>query len=127
MSGILARGGRDRLIDVSSLRVAYDQVIPFPAELFINFHIPGVVAGFVGLAFAISRLQRAATTATNPIEVYMAQYATYWIAFLIPGSLAVSSQIFVYFFWPIYFYYLFLFFWPIYFYLFLRWLGRGVR
>jgi O-antigen/teichoic acid export membrane protein len=94
-----------------SLRVAYDQVIPFSAELFINFHLPGVIVGYAALGFAIARLQRAATEARSAIEVYVAQYAAYWLAFLIPGSLAVASQIFIYFFWPIYLY------------LFIRWIG----
>jgi hypothetical protein len=36
------------------------------------------------------------------LGLYVTQYTSMWVSFLIIGSFEVVSQIFVYFFWPIY-------------------------
>ena len=81
-----------------------DQIIPFEGELFMNFHLLGVVVGYSILGHVTFRLQRAFEQSASAIKCFISIYAAYWILFLIQGSLAVVSQIFVYFFWPIYFY-----------------------
>jgi hypothetical protein len=82
-----------------------DQIFPFAAELFFNLHVFGVVAGYAALGVVIWRLQHAFEHAPNAIETFIWQYAGVWATFLVQGSLAVLSQILIYFFWPIYVYY----------------------
>jgi len=81
-----------------------DQIIPFEGELFMNFHLFGIVVGYGILGHVAFRLQRAFEQSASAIKCFISIYTAYWILFLIQGSLAVVSQIFVYFFWPIYFY-----------------------
>ena len=81
-----------------------DQVIPFQGELFLNFHIPGVVVAFVLLGMAMRRLEIRIDSSRDPVEQYAVMYIAIWLCFLILGSLASVSQIFVYFCWPIYVY-----------------------
>jgi hypothetical protein len=82
-----------------------DQIIPFSGEMFLNFHIFGVMVGFCLLAVVASWLQQLFERASNSLEVYIWQYAAVWILFLVLGSISVTSQILFYFFWPIYFYF----------------------
>jgi len=79
-----------------------DQVIPFQGELFINFNVPGVLVGYVLLGIAVGRMQRRFASALTSVERFAWQYAATWVAFLIIGSVSVVSQIFIYFFWPVY-------------------------
>ncbi len=79
-----------------------DQVVPFQGELYINFGLPGLIVGFLLLGGIISRVQRRFLVADSELETYCWQYAATWLAYLVVGSLAVVSQIFVYFFWPVY-------------------------
>lgn len=81
-----------------------DQVIPFQGELFLNFHLLGVVAAFSLLGFISERLQRWFERAGNFFEAYYLMLTSIWILFLILGSLAVTSQILVFFLWPFYIY-----------------------
>ena len=78
--------------------------MPFQAELFVNFGLPAVMVAYGLLGLVVARLERAFQTATSAVQTFMAQYAAVWLAFLIPGSLAATTQIFIYFFWPIYLY-----------------------
>ncbi len=80
----------------------YDQVMPFQSELYVNFGIFAVVIVFLGLGVVFARLERAFHRAPGSVHAFMAQYAAVWLAFLVPGSLAATSQIFIYYFWPIY-------------------------
>jgi hypothetical protein len=80
-----------------------DQVIPLPGELYINFHLAGVVLGGALLGALLARLQGKFVGAPNPVESYAWLMMALWIVF--PGSLAVASQIYVYSFWPIYVYF----------------------
>jgi hypothetical protein len=79
-----------------------DQVIPFQGELFINFHLPGLIIGYLLLGLVMQRLQRGFERAPTSLQAFSWQYAATWTAYLVAGSVAVISQIFVYFFWPIY-------------------------
>ena len=83
---------------------AEDQVIPFDAEVFVNFHVFGVVIAFFLLGLVIAHLQTRFHTAPNSFEAYYYFLMSVWISFLVIGSAAVTSQIFVYFFWPVYLY-----------------------
>ena len=79
-----------------------DQNVPFQGELFLNFHLAGVLAAFAILGWLTIRLQALFDTATQPIEQYIWMVVAIWLLFLIQGSLSVVSQILIYSFWPIY-------------------------
>jgi hypothetical protein len=81
-----------------------DQVIPLAGELYINFHLAGVVLGNVLLGCVLAWLQGKFVGAPNPVESYAWLMMALWTVF--PGSLPVTSQIYVYSFWPIYIYFL---------------------
>jgi hypothetical protein len=81
-----------------------DQNVPFQGELFINFHLAGVVAGYFALGLLIGELQRRFEAAGAAFAAFAVQYIAAWAAMLIVWSLAVFSQILVYFCWPIYCY-----------------------
>lgn len=81
---------------------AGDQVVPFAGELWMDLRIPGILVGFVVVGALIGALQRRFERGLTALEIYVMQFTAMWIAFLIIGSLEVVSQIFVYFFWPIY-------------------------
>jgi len=83
-----------------------DQIIPFEGELFMNFHLLGIVVGYGILGHVAFRLQRAFEQSSSAIKCFISIYTAYWILFLIQGALAVVSQIFVYSFWPICFYFI---------------------
>jgi hypothetical protein len=79
-----------------------DQIIPFQGELFINFQLPGVIVAYLLLGLAFQRVQRGFERAPTSLQSFSWQYAATWLAYLVAGGLAPVSQIFVYFFWPIY-------------------------
>jgi hypothetical protein len=81
-----------------------DQVVPFAGELFINFHVFGLLAGFGLVGMIIAKLQRAFLHAQNTFEAYVIFLLSVWVAFLIPGSIAVTSQILMFSLWPVYAY-----------------------
>ncbi len=79
-----------------------DQILPFQGELFINFHLPGVLLGFFLLGVSIRWLQGRFDRAPTPLQAFAWQYGAIWLAFLVAGGVAGASQVFVFFFWPIY-------------------------
>ena len=79
-----------------------DQIIPFQGELFINFHLPGVLLGFFLLGVSIRWLQGRFDRAPTALQAFAWQYGAIWLAFLVAGGVAGASQVFVFFFWPIY-------------------------
>jgi hypothetical protein len=81
-----------------------DQIIPLDGELYINFHLAGVVLGNVLLGCFLAWLQGKCVGAPNPVESYAWLMMALWTVF--PSSLAVTSQMYVYSFWPIYSYFL---------------------
>ena len=80
----------------------FDQILPFAGEMFLNFNIFGIVAGFCFLGMVAFWLQRGFERATSGLEIYIWQYTAVWVLFLIMGSISVLTQVLFYFFWPIY-------------------------
>jgi hypothetical protein len=83
---------------------AEDQVISFVGELFLNFHVPGIVLGFALLGGLLSWLQNAFLRAESALPIYVIQLTAIWLLFLMVGSVSVVSQIAIYFYGPIYLY-----------------------
>ena len=81
-----------------------DQIIPLDGELYINFHLAGVVLGNVMLGCFLAWLQARFVAGPNPVESYAWLMMSLWAVF--PGSLSVMSQMYVYSFWPIYSYFM---------------------
>jgi hypothetical protein len=79
-----------------------DQNIAYDAELFMNFHVPGVVLGYALLGCIAAFFQGCFLRAASAAESYAWFLMGLWAVF--PGSLSVLSQIYVYFFWPLYIY-----------------------
>jgi hypothetical protein len=84
-----------------------DQIISYDGELYMNLHLPGVICGYALLGWVAAFVQRRFLTASTAVESYLWFTLGVWIIF--PGSLPVTSQMFVFFFWPIYGYLLFKF------------------
>ena len=80
-----------------------DQIIPLDGELYVNFHLPGVVLGNVLLGCLLAWLQYKFMGARRPVETYAWLVMALWTMF--PGSLSVTSQLYVYSFWPMYTYF----------------------
>jgi hypothetical protein len=83
-----------------------DQIAPFQGEAFLDFHLPGVFVGFCILGWIAFKLQTAFIQSQSFFEMFIRQYFSVWAFFLIFGSLSVVSQIFVYFCWPFYLYFI---------------------
>jgi hypothetical protein len=80
-----------------------DQIIPLAGELYINFHLAGVVLGGVLVGCLLAWLQGKFVAAPTAVESYAWLLMALWTVF--PGSLSVASQIYLYSFWPIYVYF----------------------
>jgi hypothetical protein len=78
-----------------------DQNLPVQAELFMNFHIPGVVLGFCLLGAVIALLHRRFLACGSTLQAYSLQFAAFWAAFLIAGNTTSVVYIAVTFCWPI--------------------------
>lgn len=81
-----------------------DQILPFATELFANFHIVGVVAGFIALGFLIGKTEQWIHAADSSFAAFALQYAAIWTAMLTTWSVSIYAQILIYFFGPIYVY-----------------------
>ncbi|MEW5956405.1 MAG: O-antigen polysaccharide polymerase Wzy [Chloroflexota bacterium] len=81
---------------------ARDQVLPYIAEFFINFHLPGVIIGYMLLGYVLARLQHSFETAHTTFDAYGWFYMGIWLLF--PGSVPVTSQVCIYLLWPFYIY-----------------------
>ncbi|MEO8099669.1 MAG: hypothetical protein ABI811_18365 [Acidobacteriota bacterium] len=79
-----------------------DQIIPYEAELFVNFHAAGVAAGFFGLGLLLGGMQRWLDYASSTFGAFAIQYAGIWGATLTVWSVSIYSQILFYFFGPFY-------------------------
>jgi hypothetical protein len=86
--------------DIYGNPVYYDQILPFSSELYWNFNVPGVIIGFLIIGYAIAALDGAFVRSASARDAFVFQYVGVWIAFLIVGSLAVVSQMALYFMWP---------------------------
>ncbi|MBZ5606002.1 MAG: hypothetical protein LAO79_27210 [Acidobacteriia bacterium] len=81
-----------------------DQIIPFSAELFVNFHAAGVLAGFFLLGRLLARAHVWFSAAESSFGAFAIQYMFMWCAMLSVWSLSVVSQIAIYFLGPVYLY-----------------------
>lgn len=81
-----------------------DQIIPFSAELFVNFHAAGVFAGFFLLGLILGGAELWFDAVDSAFGAFAIQYASVWVATLAVWSLSVVSQIAIYFFMPVWFY-----------------------
>jgi len=99
--------------DISSVRIynemiygsgvdIEDQIVPFQGELFMNFHLPGIIVGFFLLGIVLAFLNRKFLSSLTPAEGYAWFFVSLWILFLITGSSAVVSQMFIFTLWPAY-------------------------
>jgi len=84
-----------------------DQIVPFQGELFLDFNIVGVIIGYCFLGWIAHKLQRAFERSRSSLDFFIWQYAAIWMFFLIFGSISVVSQVYFYFGWPIYLYFLY--------------------
>ena len=84
-----------------------DQIVPFEGELFLDFNIVGVIIGYCFLGWIAHKLQRAFERSRSCLDFFIWQYAAIWMFFLIFGSISVVSQVYFYFGWPIYLYFLY--------------------
>jgi Ca2+/Na+ antiporter len=84
-----------------------DQIAPFQGEAFLDFHLAGVLGGFCFLGWIAFKLQTAFAQSQSFFEIFTWQYFSVWTFFLIFGSLSVVSQIFIYFCWPFYLYFIY--------------------
>jgi hypothetical protein len=78
-----------------------DQNLPMQAELFMNFHIPGVVLGFCLLGAVIALLHLRFLARGSTLQAYSFQFAAFWAAFLIAGDTTSVVYIAITFCWPI--------------------------
>jgi hypothetical protein len=77
-----------------------DQNLPVQGELFMNFHLPGVVLGFCLLGILIALLHRRFMNCGSALSGYVLQFAAIWAAFLIEGDSTSVAYIAVTFSWP---------------------------
>jgi hypothetical protein len=92
---------------IYGMREVADQIAPFQGEAFLDFDLAGVLAGFSALGWIAFKLQTAFIQSESFFEVFVWQYFSVWTFFLIFGSLSVVSQIFIYFCWPFYLYFIY--------------------
>jgi hypothetical protein len=83
---------------------AEDQIISFAGELFLNFHVIGIVTGFAVMGVLLAKLQDAFARSQSAMPIYVIQLTAIWLVFLVMGSLSVVAQIAIYFYWPVYLY-----------------------
>ena len=81
-----------------------DQIPPFSAELFGNFHVAGVVAGFAGLSLLLASLEAWLFAVRSTFGAFVIHYIAVWGAMLCVWSLSVYVQILFYFLGPVYLY-----------------------
>jgi hypothetical protein len=82
-----------------------DQIAPFQGEAFLDFHLAGVLAGFSLLGWIAFKFQTAFAQSHTFFELFIWQYFSVWTFVVIFGSLSVTSQIYIFFCWPFYLYF----------------------
>jgi hypothetical protein len=83
-----------------------DQIVPFHGELFVNFHIPGIIIGLAMLGILIGYFQVKFEQSQIALDSFIWQYISMWTTFILIANLMIVSQIYIYQFWPIYVYWL---------------------
>jgi hypothetical protein len=105
---VLGKGFRDCsgavVYNATLQRLGADQIFQAEGELFLDFHIFGVVFGFVLLGWAVAKIQLRFELTSAAAEVYVLVFATVWLGFLTVGSIDVLAQIAIYSCPPIYLY-----------------------
>jgi hypothetical protein len=81
-----------------------DQIPPFAAELFGNFHVAGVVAGFALLSLLLANAEAWLRAVESTFGAFVIQYVAVWGAMLTVWSVSVYVQILFYFLGPVYLY-----------------------
>jgi hypothetical protein len=81
-----------------------DQIVPFHGELFVNFHIPGIVVGLAILGVLIGYFEVKFERSLIPLDCFIWQYVSMWTSFILIANLMIVSEIYIYQFWPIYVY-----------------------
>ena len=79
-----------------------DQPVPFTSELFINFHIVGIILGYGLLGFLVHRIQSGFEEAASSLKTFCLLYLAIWLCYAIHSSAMVVSQMLMYFCSPIY-------------------------
>ena len=79
-----------------------DQILAVGAELYWNFGVPGVVAGYLLLGWVVRRLDERSRVASDPLETYTFCFMGVWFVLSVINSISVLAQILVYFLWPAY-------------------------
>src|SRR5258708_29877346 len=80
--------------------------MPFCAELFVNFHAVGGLAGFFVLGLVLGRAELWLASVGSSCGAFAIQYVATWCAMLSVWSLGIVSQIAIYFLGPVYLYWL---------------------
>ncbi|MDQ2833588.1 MAG: hypothetical protein M3Y50_07540 [Acidobacteriota bacterium] len=75
---------------------------PFAGELFLDFHLGGVIAGFFVVGYLLCLLENAFQTAREPLEIYILQFAAVWLGYTVTSSISVVSLAAIYLAVPIY-------------------------
>lgn len=107
---ILGKGFRDTSGPVVYNHAIYgtsgidDQIPAYVAELFGNFHVPGVVAGFIALSLLLAMFESWLQTVKSTFGAFIIQYIAVWGALLAVWSVSVYVQILFYFLGPVYLY-----------------------
>ncbi len=73
-----------------------DQIISFAGELFLNFHLFGVIIGFGLLARVLFQLNRAFLETQDMFSAFALLYVAIWTIVLINTSIEVLSQSLIY-------------------------------
>lgn len=107
---ILGKGFRDTSGPVVYNHAIYgvsgidDQIPAYVAELFGNFHVAGVVAGFVALSLLLAMFESWLQAVKSTFGAFIIQYIAVWGALLSVWSVSVYVQILFYFLGPVYLY-----------------------
>jgi hypothetical protein len=78
-----------------------DQIVPFQGELFMNFHIPGVVLGYFLLGVFVAALHCSFMDSRSALSAYVIQFMAAWAAFLVQGGITSVAYVAVTFSWPL--------------------------
>jgi hypothetical protein len=79
-----------------------DQAIPFSGELFINFHVAGIILGFALLGYLIRLIQSGFEETVSSFKTFYLLYLAIWLCYAIHSSALAVGQMLLYLCLPIY-------------------------